>query len=207
VLRIICPGCAKRLKVPPEFIGRRTTCPRCGRDVSIPDPAPARPDDKSEEPRQPVTAAPGEPKTPTPANEEAYQPGMLPPGAPEPAAPLPLNPPPAPPPAPPSKRHRPSPVSGRGRSTGHTVRRARRRDRPGRAGRTELITYSVIGALAGGAIGFGLSQYLPVFGDAWSFSAEPESKLRLAYAPLHVLVFGLLGALGLAGVAWLKTRR
>src|SRR6185312_951699 len=104
----------------------------------------------------------------------------------------------------------PSATTGARRRTPATPPRRRRgRDRCRGQSRdkqvdvADLVGQGLIRAMAGIATGFVTSQYLPVFGDTWSLMAEPNSRLRLAYAPIHMFVFGLLGALGLAGLAWI----
>ena len=43
-LKLDCPGCGKRLKVPPRFGGKTVACPKCRTPVSIPGSEPAKDD-------------------------------------------------------------------------------------------------------------------------------------------------------------------
>src|SRR5262249_12584546 len=121
----------------------------------------------------------------------SYAPGLEPP-APDPTPPEPLDLDPEPEPLP----DRP------------LRRRPPRRRRPASDLTNVLVVWGAIGFGIGVAGGLWMSQYMPLFGDWLSIHfAQPWSPARMNYIPIHVLVCGVLGAVGLAAFGWVSNRQ
>src|SRR5206468_581243 len=93
-LRVHCPRCGKRLKIPPEYDGKKCRCPGCDESLLIVMPSlPTHPPSLKSKPRPSVAPIPPAiyqpkpiPTPPQPVVDAAPPPRVRPPTAPEPAA-------------------------------------------------------------------------------------------------------------------------